>query len=240
MFLLRPPNLLRRGPFFEMKNVCNFQEIGVRTRCAAIVNHPAVLKILRVVNLLRVLFLVRRGPLGTLPEFTVRSSLKSPWRITAPCNLYITAPKINCPKQRCCNDLVLGLMLSDPRRLPFLSWARLWDWCGTGMHSRSILWLADLPVFPTSLCLSLAVEFSGLSLPWTSSELGCDRPEILCQRRNEICIGGSVAYVLGAQLCTQQAQIFLPQKLATNFVAGKTEYCHFPAMTKRTKFDVSF
>ena len=36
----------------------------MRTRCAAIVNHPAVLKILRVVNSLRVVFLVRRGPLG--------------------------------------------------------------------------------------------------------------------------------------------------------------------------------
>ena len=46
------------------KNVCNSQETGVRTRRAAIVNHPAVLKILRVVNLLRVVFLVRRGPLG--------------------------------------------------------------------------------------------------------------------------------------------------------------------------------
>ena len=64
VFLLRPPNLVRRGPFFERKNVCNSQENGVRTRCAAIVNHPAVLKILRVVNLLRVVFLVRRGPLG--------------------------------------------------------------------------------------------------------------------------------------------------------------------------------
>ena len=64
MFLLRPPNLVRRGPFFERKNVCNSQENGVRTRCAAIVNHPSVLKILRVVNLLRVVFLVRRGPLG--------------------------------------------------------------------------------------------------------------------------------------------------------------------------------
>ena len=64
VFLLRPPNLLRRGPFLERKNVCNSQESGVRTRCAAIVNHPAVLKILRVVNLLRVVFLVRRGPLG--------------------------------------------------------------------------------------------------------------------------------------------------------------------------------
>ena len=64
VFLLRPPNLVRSGPFFERKNVCNSQESGVRTRCAAIVNHPAVLKIVRVVNLLRVLFLVRRGSLG--------------------------------------------------------------------------------------------------------------------------------------------------------------------------------
>ena len=64
VFLLRPPNLVRRGPFFERKNVCNSQEHGVQTRRAAIVNHPAVLKILRVVNLLCVVFLVRRGPLG--------------------------------------------------------------------------------------------------------------------------------------------------------------------------------
>ena len=64
VFLLRPPNLLRPGPFLERKNVCNSQENGIHTRCATIVNHPAVLKILRVVNLLRVVFLVRRGPLG--------------------------------------------------------------------------------------------------------------------------------------------------------------------------------
>ena len=64
MFLLRPPNLLRHGPFFERKNVCNSQEKGVRARCAAIANHPAVLKILCVVNLLRVVLSVRRGPLG--------------------------------------------------------------------------------------------------------------------------------------------------------------------------------
>ena len=64
VFLLRPPNLVRRGPLLEGKNVCNSQENGVRTRRTAIVNHPAVLKILRVVNLLRVVFLVRRGPLG--------------------------------------------------------------------------------------------------------------------------------------------------------------------------------
>ena len=65
VFLLRAPNLLRRRPFLERENVCNSQENGVRARCAAIVNHPAVLKILRVVNLLRVVFLVRRGPLGS-------------------------------------------------------------------------------------------------------------------------------------------------------------------------------
>ena len=63
-FLLRPPNLLRRGPFLERENVCNSQENGVRTRRAAIVNHSAIVNSLRVVNLLRVLFLVRRGPLG--------------------------------------------------------------------------------------------------------------------------------------------------------------------------------
>ena len=61
VFLLRPPDLLRRGPFSERENVCNSQENGVRTRCAAIVNHRAILKILRVV----IVFLVRRGPLGT-------------------------------------------------------------------------------------------------------------------------------------------------------------------------------
>ena len=68
MFVLRPPNSVRRGPFFERKNVCNSQENGVRTRCTAVVNHPAILKILRVVNLVREVFLVRRGPLGFLAE----------------------------------------------------------------------------------------------------------------------------------------------------------------------------
>ena len=58
VFLLRPPNLLRPEPFLERENVCDFQENGARTRRAAIVNRSAV------VNSLRVLFLVRRGPLG--------------------------------------------------------------------------------------------------------------------------------------------------------------------------------
>ena len=69
MFLLRPPDLLRRGPFSERESVCNSQENGVRTRCATIVNHRAIVKILRVVNLLCVVFLVRRGPLG--PEVKI-------------------------------------------------------------------------------------------------------------------------------------------------------------------------
>ena len=74
VFLLRPPNLLRPGPFLERKNVCNSQENGIHTRCATIVNHPAVLKILRVVNLLRVVFLVRRGPsLKTLTSLNKES-----------------------------------------------------------------------------------------------------------------------------------------------------------------------
>ena len=64
MFSLRPPNLLRRGPFWKRNDVCNSQENRVRTSCAAIVNHPAVLKILLVVNVQCVVFLVRRGPLG--------------------------------------------------------------------------------------------------------------------------------------------------------------------------------
>ena len=45
VFLLRPPYLLRRGPFFERKKVFNSQENGVRTRCAAIVDHSAIVKI---------------------------------------------------------------------------------------------------------------------------------------------------------------------------------------------------
>ena len=70
VYLLRPPNLLRRGPFLERRNVCNSQENDVCTSCAAIVNHPAVLKILRVVDSLRVVFLVRRVPLGRGPPTT--------------------------------------------------------------------------------------------------------------------------------------------------------------------------
>ena len=65
VFLLRPPDLLRRRPFAEREDVCNSQANSVCTRCAAIVNHRAIVEILRVVNLLRIVFLVRQGPLGT-------------------------------------------------------------------------------------------------------------------------------------------------------------------------------
>ena len=61
-----PPQFTTPWTFFERNNGCNSQANGVRTRCAAIVNHPTVLKRLRVVNLLRVVFLVRRGSLGDI------------------------------------------------------------------------------------------------------------------------------------------------------------------------------
>ena len=99
-------------------------------------------------------------------------------------------------------------MLKDPRRLPFLSWARfprlMWHWTA----------LAIDPVTSRSPCLSHfpvsepGGEFSRLSLPWTSHGLGCDRPENFCQKRGEICGGGSVANFLGAQLCAKQARKF--------------------------------
>ena len=50
VFLLRPPNLLRHRPFFERRNVCDSQENGVHTRCAAIINHTAIVNSLHVVN----------------------------------------------------------------------------------------------------------------------------------------------------------------------------------------------
>ena len=84
VFLLRPPNSLRRGPLLAGKNVCNSQEIGVCRSCAAIVNLPAVLKILRVVHLLRVVFLVRRG---TPKKLTLQDGavLEGGVRSQAPC-----------------------------------------------------------------------------------------------------------------------------------------------------------
>ena len=77
VFLLRPPYLLRHRPFYERKNVCNCQENGVHTRCAAIVNHCVVVNLLRRVNLLRVVFLVRRGPLGSFVHSHVQLAIAS-------------------------------------------------------------------------------------------------------------------------------------------------------------------
>ena len=59
-----PPDLLRWEPFFERKNVCNSQENGVHTRCAAIVNHHAIANALRRVNLLRCSIFSTAGSLG--------------------------------------------------------------------------------------------------------------------------------------------------------------------------------
>ena len=52
VFLLRPQICYPSDPFSERENVCDSQENGVRTRGVAIVNHRAIAKILRVVNLL--------------------------------------------------------------------------------------------------------------------------------------------------------------------------------------------
>ena len=38
-FLLHPPYLLCREPFFERQNACKTKENGIRTRVATIVNH---------------------------------------------------------------------------------------------------------------------------------------------------------------------------------------------------------
>ena len=48
--LLRPPDLLRCEPLFERKYVCTSQENGVRTACAAIVNHYAIANLLHRVD----------------------------------------------------------------------------------------------------------------------------------------------------------------------------------------------
>ena len=61
-----PPYLLRCEPFFKRKHVCNSQENGVRTRCAAIVNHYAL------VNLLRRVSLLLRGIFSTAGSFGSR------------------------------------------------------------------------------------------------------------------------------------------------------------------------
>ena len=76
VFLLRPPDLLRREPLFEGTNVCNSQENGVRTRRAAIVNHYAIVDLLRRANLLRRSIFSTAGSFGIIylqtgisPEF---------------------------------------------------------------------------------------------------------------------------------------------------------------------------
>ena len=72
----------------ERENVCDSQENDVRRRCAAIVNHRAIVKMLRVVNLLCVVFLVRRGPLGKVSleifKFGLQNSptKKGTWWVT--------------------------------------------------------------------------------------------------------------------------------------------------------------
>ena len=72
VFLLRPPDLLRREPLFEGMNVCNSQENGVRTRCAAIVNHYAIVNLLRQANLLRRSIFSTAGSFGNAARQKLR------------------------------------------------------------------------------------------------------------------------------------------------------------------------
>ena len=72
VFLLRPPDLLRREPLFEGTDVCNSQENGVRTRRAAIVNHYAIVNLLRLANLLRRSIFSTAGSFGFFFSETAR------------------------------------------------------------------------------------------------------------------------------------------------------------------------
>ena len=71
VFLLRPPDLLRREPLSEGTNVCNSQENCVRTPCAAIVK-----SLYAIVNLLRRANLLRRSLFSTAGSFGCSSTTK--------------------------------------------------------------------------------------------------------------------------------------------------------------------
>ena len=82
-----PPDLPRCEPFFERKNVCNSQENGVRTRCAAIAIHYAIVNLLRRVNLLQRSIFSTAGSFGYvqfvqlhLQELMVESKMQ--WVLT--------------------------------------------------------------------------------------------------------------------------------------------------------------
>ena len=60
-----PPIPTMPWTFLERESVCNSRENGARARIA---NRSATVNSLRIVNLLRAVFLVRRGPLGTPPR----------------------------------------------------------------------------------------------------------------------------------------------------------------------------
>ena len=72
VFLLPPPptDLLRHRSFFERKNVCNSQENGVRTRCAAIANHYSIVNLLRRVIYYGLVFFSTAGSFGISPNST--------------------------------------------------------------------------------------------------------------------------------------------------------------------------
>ena len=76
VFLLRPPYLLRREAFFERKHAYQTKENGVRTGCAAIVNHCVIVNLLRRVNLLRHSIFSMAGSFGEFNISPPRTSLR--------------------------------------------------------------------------------------------------------------------------------------------------------------------
>ena len=64
VFLLRPPDLLRREPLFKGKNACKTQENSASAGVVAIANPCAIVKLLRTVNLLRRSIFSTEGSFG--------------------------------------------------------------------------------------------------------------------------------------------------------------------------------
>ena len=123
-------------------------------------------------------------------------------------------------------------MLTDPRRLQFLSWARflkmLWHWTALPIN----------PVTSRSPCLShLPVsepggEFSGLSIPWTSHDGLWQTRKFLPKTRWNLRwkVGGKLFFG-GLNLRRTSTKISL-RNFTTTFPAGKKEFRHIPATTK--------
>ena len=82
VFLLRPPYLLSCEPFFERRNACKNQGKLCPRKGVAIANHCAIVNLLHIVNVYnRIVFLVRRGPLGMTSQWPMSVHLIAEWPI---------------------------------------------------------------------------------------------------------------------------------------------------------------